>query len=589
MKKIFFFKKLLLTTLFIFFIACQEEASIKEPINDNQRDNNRSNTIIIKEITAQIIDAPLANLGYRCGKKEGRTDKKGQFICNEGDAITFFVGQVEVGTCRTMTVDKKIFLQDLLGLKRDDFSNQKLILMAVFLQSLGDGDNSKVITLSDNIYNSLDKPLRLSSIKSIKEIENLVSKTGKITISEEEAKEHLQDFSLVYISTDDVTENNTTTDTTIDNHSNDINTTDDLTSNNSTNRTDNHSDDTNTTDDSSDYNSTDSIDNHSNDTDTTDDTSDHNTTDNIDNSSSNTNTTDDTSDHNVTDNIDNGSSDTNTTDDTSDHNVTDSIDNHSNDTNTTDDINEHNATDNIDNGNTTDNTSDHNITDNIDNGASDPHTTDDITDDAVDNNTTDSTENNSTNDTNTTDTIVVVIKKTGQIQSYDENGNEVADGTARDDGYYQKGVLSNYRRDDINETVTDNITGLMWQDDSAVASVTKPWLSDERYNICSSDTNNSACFDTTGDTAETYCNELVLANYEDWRLPTSLELETTIDYGVSNPATNRIFQNSSSGYYWSSDTVVGDNNYAWNLYFYFGNMSGDSKNISYYIRCVRSR
>ena len=554
MKKIFFFKKLLLTTLFIFFIACQEEASIKEPINDNQRDNNRSNTIIIKEITAQIIDAPLANLGYRCGKKEGKTDNEGKFICNEGDAVTFFVGQVEVGTCRTMTVDKKIFLQDLLGLKRDDFSNQKLILMAVFLQSLGDGDNSKVITLSDNIHNSLDKPLRLSSIKSIKEIENLVSKTGKITISEEEAKEHLQDFSLVYISTDDATENNTTTDTTIDNHSDDINTTDDLTTNNSTNRTDNHSDDTNTTDDSTDYNSTDSIDNHSNDTDTTDDTSDHNTTDNIDNSSSNTNTTDDTSDYNVTNTIDNNSSDTNTTDDTSDHNTTDN----SSDSNITDDTINHNTTDNIDNG-----------------GSNTP-----TIDDAVDNNTTDN---------NTTDTIIVVIKKTGQIQSYDENGNEVADGTARDDGYYQKGVLSNYRRDDINETVTDNITGLMWQDDSAVASVTKPWLSDERYNICSSDTNNTACFDTTGDTAETYCNELVLANYEDWRLPTSLELETTIDYGVSNPATNRIFQNSSSGYYWSSDTVVGDNNYAWNLYFYFGNMSGDSKNISYYIRCVRSR
>jgi len=35
-------------------------------------------------------------------------------------------------------------------------------------------------------------------------------------------------------------------------------------------------------------------------------------------------------------------------------------------------------------------------------------------------------------------------KQTGQIQSYDENGVEVADGSLSDDGYYQKGVAPSY-------------------------------------------------------------------------------------------------------------------------------------------------
>ena len=592
-------QQILLMTILVFFISCGD-TSVKESIalNNNQAENNRSNSVIVKEITAQIIDAPLVNLGYRCGKKEGRTDNEGKFTCHEEEAVTFFVGQVEVGTRTTMTIDKKIFLQDLLGLKRDDFSNKKLILMAVFLQSLGDGDNSEVITLSDNVHNSLDKSLQLSTLQSIKEIEELVTEAGKITVSEEEAKEHLEEFSLVYRPTDDSTENNNSTNI-IDNPSDDSNIRDDSTeNNNSTNIIDNPSDDSNTRDDSTENNnSTNIIDNHdSDDSNIRDDSTENNNSTNIiDNHSDDSNTRDDSTENNNSTNIiDNHSDDSNTRDDsTENNNSTNIIDNHSDDSSTRDDSTENNNSTNIidnhsDDSNITDDSTENNATDSIDNPSDNSNTTDDSTD-TSNHNVTDSTDNNSTNDSNTTDIIVLAIQKTGQIVSYDENGNEVADGTARDDGYYQKGVNSNCIRDDNNETVTDNLTGLMWQDDTAVASVIKQWLSDESYSICSSDKNNSACFDTTGDTADTYCKQLRLGNYEDWRLPTSSELETIIDYGVSNPSTNRTFQNSSSAYYWSSDTIVGDNNYAWNLYFYFGNMGGDSKNIGYYVRCVRSR
>ncbi|MBU1667439.1 VCBS repeat-containing protein [bacterium] len=191
---------------------------------------------------------------------------------------------------------------------------------------------------------------------------------------------------------------------------------------------------------------------------------------------------------------------------------------------------------------------------------------------------------------NREETVVATssVKKTGQTISYDESGNEVADGTQRDDGHYQKGTTSSYTRDDDNEVVTDNLTGLMWQDDAAVASVQKQWLTDANYDTCRNNTSDPACFDTTGDTATTYCDELVMGGFEDWRLPTRKELQGLADYGRYSPAINSTFVNTMSDYYWSSTTYANRSNLAWSVYFYSGNQNYDGKGNGYYVRCVRA-
>lgn len=185
------------------------------------------------------------------------------------------------------------------------------------------------------------------------------------------------------------------------------------------------------------------------------------------------------------------------------------------------------------------------------------------------------------------ETSTMAVKKTGQTTSYDLYGDEVADGTARDDGHYQKGTTPRYTRDDDNETVLDNLTRLMWQDDSAVASVQKQWLTDTNYYTCANDREDLACFDTIGDTATTYCNDLVMGGHEDWRLPTSVELEEIVNYGVGYPAIDSTFKNTASAVYWSSTNVVGVENYAWFVYFDDGGVTSYYKVLSNYVRCVR--
>ncbi|DAB29758.1 MAG TPA: hypothetical protein CFH84_07955 [Sulfurimonas sp. UBA12504] len=180
----------------------------------------------------------------------------------------------------------------------------------------------------------------------------------------------------------------------------------------------------------------------------------------------------------------------------------------------------------------------------------------------------------------------VVVKKTGQTKSYDANGNEVTDGSLKDDGYYQKGLTQSYTR--ASDTVTDELTGLMWQDDAAAASTAKQWLTTDNYNTCSNDTSSPACYDTSGDTAATYCSELTLGGYTDWRLPTSIELEGILDYGKVNPAIDTTyFNNVSSSSYWSSTTGEGFKDGAWAVGFNGAYVEYGGKDANGYVRCAR--
>ena len=158
------------------------------------------------------------------------------------------------------------------------------------------------------------------------------------------------------------------------------------------------------------------------------------------------------------------------------------------------------------------------------------------------------------------------VFKTGQTKSYDASGNEVTDGSIKDDGYYQSGVSRSYTRDDINEIVTDNVTNLMWQDNSEVKTVRKSWSN-----------------------ASLYCENLALGGYSDWRLPRIKELESIVDISKSNPAIDNSFLNCNSSIYWSSTIFATTNiNYACLVVFNSGKSGYSSNSSTNSVRCVRN-
>ncbi len=108
-------------------------------------------------------------------------------------------------------------------------------------------------------------------------------------------------------------------------------------------------------------------------------------------------------------------------------------------------------------------------------------------------------------------------------------------------------ILSVYLRTNVRSTlITDMNTGLMWQKQGPES--TKNWKD-----------------------ALSYCEDLSLADYRDWRLPNRKELRSVADYGKYNPATDtKFFLDTKTSYYWSSTTDANYTGNAWLMNFYSG-------------------
>jgi hypothetical protein len=94
--------------------------------------------------------------------------------------------------------------------------------------------------------------------------------------------------------------------------------------------------------------------------------------------------------------------------------------------------------------------------------------------------------------------------------------------------------------DNMDNTVTDNVTGLMWEQKTDDGG---PRDKDNTY---------------TWKDALAYCENLVLGEHTDWRMPTPKELERLVDLTKSSPAIDtNYFPNTNSGKYWTGTTCSG--------------------------------
>jgi len=119
-------------------------------------------------------------------------------------------------------------------------------------------------------------------------------------------------------------------------------------------------------------------------------------------------------------------------------------------------------------------------------------------------------------------------------------------------------------------TVTDTITGLMWQRDGS----------------------GTRCNGTTTCTwsgAKAYCTALTLGGFSGWRLPALMELSTIVDFTVTSGA--RIdataFPGTPTEWFWTSSPYAGSSGYAWNVLFDDGGSYSSVVGNDNRVRCVR--
>lgn len=114
------------------------------------------------------------------------------------------------------------------------------------------------------------------------------------------------------------------------------------------------------------------------------------------------------------------------------------------------------------------------------------------------------------------------------------------------------------------DTVSDNVTGLMWMRGDGIDTYT--WQE-----------------------AETYCDGLSYADYDDWRLPTFHELAYLLDrsYSTLDMQIDPVFSGTTS-IYWTGTITSASAAYAWNVSFVNGIVFYHTLSTEHRVRCVRS-
>jgi hypothetical protein len=144
------------------------------------------------------------------------------------------------------------------------------------------------------------------------------------------------------------------------------------------------------------------------------------------------------------------------------------------------------------------------------------------------------------------------------------------------------------------ETLTDSVTGLMWQ---ATIPLSAPGCSSGQAMQSGDQTNTSA--GCTFSEAKVYCDALTVGGHDDWRMPTKIEMESLVDLrmiglGSIRPdhslALEGVFDlgsNSRAGTYWTSSPFLGPEGGAWILTAGSGRSVSSARYSSAYVRCVR--
>jgi len=89
--------------------------------------------------------------------------------------------------------------------------------------------------------------------------------------------------------------------------------------------------------------------------------------------------------------------------------------------------------------------------------------------------------------------------------------------------------------------------------------------------------------------AKQECERLALAGYDDWRLPSRIELVSILHLGRVQPAIDPVvFPQTPSDWFWTSSGAAGDVQAAWYIYFYFGYPKTDLTSNQFSWRCVRT-
>lgn|GEM_PF-2117702 len=185
------------------------------------------------------------------------------------------------------------------------------------------------------------------------------------------------------------------------------------------------------------------------------------------------------------------------------------------------------------------------------------------------------------------------VTQTGQTSCFDAGGNAIACTGSGQDGETQEGAPSPVPRftDNGDQTMTDNLTGLIWSKDADVMKSRDPGFDTDYVAANSWESVNDGA--VSWQHALDYVARLNSQNFlghNDWRLPNRIELASLIDWQYAYPAvwlTVTGFLNVPADYFWSSTSDPLYTNAAWFVDMGSGYQDSYYKTDNHYVWPVR--
>ena len=113
-------------------------------------------------------------------------------------------------------------------------------------------------------------------------------------------------------------------------------------------------------------------------------------------------------------------------------------------------------------------------------------------------------------------------------------------------------------------------------------------VKDNKHKLLWEDTLHVEDIKITHIKAVSYCSNLEIGSYSNWRLPTLTELLTIVDYQRYKPALLKEFNYvNKDTIYWTSTPYVRSSDEYWGVNFKDGATSNATETYDRYVRCVK--